>query len=68
MPAARISWYFGNDSLANDNRRVKISVVPSSELGSHISHLDLINPVAPVGLMATLHILLQKIGQLGNGF
>lgn len=26
VPAARISWYFGNDSLANDNRRVKISV------------------------------------------
>lgn len=26
VPAARISWYFGNESLANDSRRVKISV------------------------------------------
>ncbi|ALC47650.1 CG6490, partial [Drosophila busckii] len=31
VPAARISWYFGNDSLANDSRRVKISVLASSD-------------------------------------
>jgi len=30
VPAARFSWYFGNDSLTNDNRRVKISVEASS--------------------------------------
>lgn len=30
IPPAKISWYFGNDSLANDNRRVKIGVEASS--------------------------------------
>ncbi|KAH8313171.1 hypothetical protein KR067_001335 [Drosophila pandora] len=30
VPPARFSWYFNNDSLANDNRRVKIRVEASS--------------------------------------
>ncbi|KAH8306154.1 hypothetical protein KR018_002660 [Drosophila ironensis] len=30
VPQARFSWYFGDDSLANDNRRVKIRVEASS--------------------------------------
>ncbi|KAH8246819.1 hypothetical protein KR032_000847 [Drosophila birchii] len=32
VPSAKISWYYGNDSLANDNRRVKIGVEASSGL------------------------------------
>ncbi|KAH8310772.1 hypothetical protein KR044_002989 [Drosophila immigrans] len=32
VPAARFSWYFGNESLANDSRRVKISVVTTDAI------------------------------------